>query len=447
MSRAETRGLAVLTWPHARFVLGVLTVTVGSANAQTISAARESPLVSCCVSAPRSSMSTDTAIDTLPGLLRDAGFAPTSGDLAPAWRRYAVSATEVSGAWRLAQEARGMRRAQIEGQGGRNAGQWYLSGAASLRRDREDGVLWRNQSAASLTGLYVWADSVGGIWRGDEVALAASVATPRWHGVSLSLPAELGLGQSARRNDPRPLSRRRAMALSPALRWQHGRWEMGVAGTIGSIREDLEIGGGLSPEVPVVFRMRGIATFDRTQLNSADRTLLGQIVGARAAMAIRGARHTVVLGGAAYESTDDVRDGIATPENGGRGADALLPRGGAWYRSDLSCRECRSHRQPNRLGGSMVASCCWRCTPRDTSCLGVAGGAPWGARPAVGPRCRWRGIMAGHAHSRRVHVTASRDAWRASTRLCLRGRWTHVGDGVGDNHRSAVTHYPDLRHR
>lgn len=288
-----------------------------------------SPLSLCC--AP-GAMGT-TPVDTLPGLLRHAGLAAALDDMPAGRRRYVVRWHEQRGAWRTVQQASATRTVGVAAGGTRAVRGWQVSGDAALHRDRDDGVQWRNQSEASTSALYVWADSVGGVFRGDQVMLSAAVASPGWHGLTLGVPVELAVGQSARRNDPRPLSRRRVMEVAPSVRWRAGAHQLGVGVALGSDREDLEIGGGLSAETPVVFRLRGISTFDRTQLISADRTLQSRSVGVRGGWA-RHARGThVAVTGAVRVATDSVRDGIATPTPAGVTRRVRWDVSGAWRRA------------------------------------------------------------------------------------------------------------------
>ncbi|MCA2985975.1 DUF6850 family outer membrane beta-barrel protein [Gemmatimonas sp.] len=316
----------------AAVALATMGVTV-RVNAQSLAATAHSPLTACCA-APGSRGS--IVLDTAPGLLRDGGMAAALADLPRAWRRYAVSAHTMSGDWRRTHDAGVHEEVILDGQGGRAVGRWYLSGGARLHRQRERDVQWRNQSAASLGSGYVWADSIGGTFRGDAVALQAAFASPEWRGFSVGAPLELALGQGARRNDPRPLVRRRVMEVGPAVRWRRGAHELGVVGRVGSQREDLEIGGGLSPDVPVVFRLRGIATFDRTQLNSAERTLLGSTRSLGAAWSRRAERTWWVMGSHARVEEDRVRDGIATPVGAGETRRVRVEVYGAWRRQQAT---------------------------------------------------------------------------------------------------------------
>jgi hypothetical protein len=295
----------------------VAIVGVGAASpvvAQSTPYTTSSPLRVCCHAevAPR------VSLDTTPGLLRVARLVAAHDDVPTVWRRFVVHTHSTSGALRRPQTAATDQVGTLHAEGAQTAGSWRLWGQASFTKQHESAVQWRNQSAASLTSAYVWADSVGGTFRSDRLALAAAAISPAWHGLTFALPVDYGLGQGARRNDPRPLFRRRVAELSPSVRWQRGAHQLGVGAMIGWHREDLEIGGGTTTEVPVVFRLRGMATFDRTQLISAERALLGGVVGGQSGYAFRGAQWQVAVGGALRLERDSVRDGIASPVNGGQ---------------------------------------------------------------------------------------------------------------------------------
>jgi hypothetical protein len=303
---------AVKSWHSGVVCLGV--AVVSPAMAQDTPDAASSPLALCC----QTSSVGRASIDTAPGLLRTARLVAAHDDLPDIWRRFAVQTHTASGRLRRPQTAATDRVGTLHAEGAQVAGSWRLWGQATFTRQHEADVQWRNQSAASLTSAYVWADSVGGTFRGDRLGLAAAAISPAWRGLTFALPVDYGLGQGARRNDPRPLYRRRVAEVSPSLRWRRGAHQLGLGAILGWHREDLEIGGGASTEVPVVFRLRGISTFDRTQLISAERALLGGVVGGQGGYAFRGARWQIATGGTLRVERDSVRDGIAAPVNGGQ---------------------------------------------------------------------------------------------------------------------------------
>lgn len=285
-------------------------------QAQVSAAERSSPLrsdVGQLLGAPALRV-----LDTVPGLLRVMQAASALDDVSPAFRRYTVTAAHDAGAWRTQQEARRRDVVRVEADGRAMQGAWRLDGGVHYQRHADQDVMWRNQSAASLLGGYVWADSIGGTFRGDVLGLRAGVQRPlRSRAWAIGIPVDLSLGQEARQNDPRPLVRRRVASLAPDLRWERGSQRVAVGATMEWTQEDLEIGGGASPDVPLVYRLRGLATFDRTQLNSAERRLTGRALGVRAGWQWQRNATRIALGYAGRVTEDEVRDGIAAPVTGG----------------------------------------------------------------------------------------------------------------------------------
>lgn len=294
-------------------VAALCVVSAAPLWAQATPYAASSPLGICC----HSGSAVRVSLDTAPGLLRTARLMAAHDDMPAVWRRFVVRTHSVAGDWRRPQAAATNREGLVLAEGGQTAGKWRLWGQAAFAKQHESDVQWRNQSIASLTSAYVWADSVGGTFRSDRLVLAAAIISPSWRGFTVALPVDYGLGQGARRNDPRPLFRRRVAELSPSIRWQRGAHQLGLGAMIGWHREDLEIGGGTTTEVPVVFRLRGISTFDRTQLISAERALLGGVMGGHGGYAWRSARWQIATGATIRVEQDSVRDGIASPVSGG----------------------------------------------------------------------------------------------------------------------------------
>ncbi|HYW30112.1 MAG TPA: hypothetical protein VE869_01315 [Gemmatimonas sp.] len=299
--------------------LGALAVT-SALNAQTTPAAASSPLRPCCQPSAGSMVlphATPLARDTLPSVGRVLRQPGGIGDALPVrLQGIALTASTSGGTLRRPQQPARADVGEFRAEGARR-GAWRTAGGARYRRGREADVAWRNGSDAYLGNAYLWADSVGGDYRRDELALDGGVETPSWHGLRAALGLDWGLGQGARRNDPRPLFRRRVAELAPALTLSRGAHTVAAGAIVGWQREDLEIGGGSSTEFPVLFRLRGIGTFDRTQLISGQRSVLGSVMGGQGAWAWGGTRWALAFGGAVRVERDSVRDGIATPTDGG----------------------------------------------------------------------------------------------------------------------------------
>lgn len=330
----------------------VLVVVSGSetARAQGTPYTRSSPLRPCCGVA--GTESAPPLRDTVPSLLsvsRNAAAIPQV--LGTAWHRLSAQARSTRGDWRRPQEAAQSEQIALVAEGLQRAGQWTVAGGAEYLRATDAGVAWRKTSDAYLGNTYIWADSVGGTFRRDELGLAGAIASPIWHGITAAVQLDYGIGQGARRNDPKPLFRRRVAELAPAVTYAIGRHVVGAGVMIGWQREDLEIGGGASAEFPVVFRLRGLGTFDRTQLISAERAMIGGVTGGHAGWSRTGDRWQMAVGGTVRIERDSVRDGIATPVSGGAmrrvrsdGQAALryrTDRGGAEVSAALRTEEAR----------------------------------------------------------------------------------------------------------
>jgi hypothetical protein len=256
--------------------------------------------------------------DTLPGGLRLAGLpvdAPATVRLPG--RRLAVTGGEGRGTLRRPQEGARQQGALAVVEGERPGGRWWTHGGVRYRRGSDQQVPWRHH-ADPYAGLpYQWADSVGGTFHQDALGVRGGLVSPSWRRVRLGVALDYDVQQGARREDPRPLHRQRVVALRPALAWAAGAQQLVVGAERRWFREDLEIGGGSSTDFPVLFRLRGYGTFDRTQLISAERAVLGGEWSARGAYAIAGRRWHGAVGGWFGVARDSVRDGIATPVSGG----------------------------------------------------------------------------------------------------------------------------------
>lgn len=318
---------------------GLAVASLVAGVARTASAQPTSLLATwCCDPAPALAA---PAVDTLPGLVRAGAnaagltdaFAPAGADRA----RVAVGAGRTDGAFRRPQQPATASALTFAADGARSfrgassaMPRWVATGRFAYARRANDDVRWSNVADPYAGVPYVWADSVGGDWRRDDVAVGAAAGGPLGGGrLAAGLSADYAIGQGARANDPRPLWRRRWLALAPGVSVRLGRaTRLGVSGTVGWEREDQEIGGGTSTEFPVLFRLRGAALFDRTQLVSAQRVVHGRALGAgvQLAGASRDAEATAndavprwrwAVGAHARTQRDSVRDGVATPVTGG----------------------------------------------------------------------------------------------------------------------------------
>ena len=256
--------------------------------------------------------------DTLPGGVRLAGLpvdAPAT--VQQPGRRLVVTGSDGRGTLRRPQEGARQQGALAVVEGERPGGRWWTHGGVRYHRGTDQQVPWRHHADPYVGLPYQWADSVGGTFHQDALGVRGGLVAPAWRRLRLGVALDYDVRQGARREDPRPLHRHRAVALRPALGWTAGGHQVVLGAERRWHREDLEIGGGSSTDFPVLFRLRGIGTFDRTQLISAERAVLGGEWSARTAYAIVGRRWHGAVGGWLGVARDSVRDGIATPVSGG----------------------------------------------------------------------------------------------------------------------------------
>jgi hypothetical protein len=276
--------------------------------------------------------------DTAPGLLREGANAASYPLDAPvSARRTALTVAIVGGDFRRPQHPARSRLARLDTEGVARLGSWIAAGRFRYARVADDGVHWTNAADPYGATPYVWADSIGGDWRRDDAGLGLALASPAWRShIRAGMSVEYDIGLGARRNEPRPLYRSRAITLAPALAWHVGAsHRIGLTARFGWRREDDEVGGqygnvSASNGYPVVFHLRGLGTFDRTQLIEAARTTTGYATDAGAHYAGDLGAWRMAVAGDVGHSRDGVRDGVAVPVFGGRSdATAYTTRFGA----------------------------------------------------------------------------------------------------------------------
>lgn len=291
-------------------VLAVRPVVVG---AQSTAADGASPLRGCCTTSALSW----AVVDTAPSLLAIGHPAAWGARTLPA-RVLAVTLDGAQGDWRRPQQPRTTIAGAVQADGWRAIGGWRTQGTVRYARQQDRAVPWVNASDAYLGSPYVWADSIGGDWARDLLALRTGVATPETRRWGAGLGIDYAIGQGARRNAARPLFRRRVLDVVPGVHWTIATGQrLGVQARLGWTAEDQEIGGGAGPDDPIVFRLRGLGTFDRTQLISAERAVVGRVQGATVGYSVDGARWQGVVHGGLTQLRDSVRDGIGRPVPGG----------------------------------------------------------------------------------------------------------------------------------
>ncbi len=387
-----------------------------------------SPLVRGCCGVRATTLR--ARLDSAPSLDREGNPAALAARDATSSRLLALGLRDDQGTLRRPQEALARTEGTLHAEGVRRLGRWNTAGLVTYVRRRDRDVPWNNSSDAYLGSPYVWADSQGGAWLRDRVALGATIASPEWRRLGGGVRLEYGIGQGARRNGPRPLFRRRVLAVVPGVQWRpSARQHIGVHGRVGWEAEEMEIGGAGSPDDPVVFRLRGLGTFDRTQLISAERALLGRLFGGTVAHAWQGARWAWSTSGSAQLVRDSVRDGIGRP----------VPAG-ASRRVRLDGRVALRRR--TETGGAQVAGQLTQETARGTDAsFGAVNVVDEGQTIAVHLE-RWRGgalvdaerwwrVSAGLARLARRDVVAETEWQTTAPQIAMAGGTRLGGTGTG----------------
>lgn len=260
------------------------------------------------------------AADTLPGIWREAGNPAGLVDAGlPGVGRFTTALGSESGTLRRPQDPEKGRvlRFGVEGDGAR-------PGAAAAGRfvyGREDSraVRWSAVSDPYAGSPYIWADSAGGDWLSDRVEIhgAAAMLTPRAP-LKVGLRLDYAVAQGARRNDPRPLFRRRDLRIAPgvALRLAEHH-SIGAHLAVRWGREENEF-GYFADRDPFLFRLRGYGLFDVAQLVQGERTVLDNEFGGGLQYSGWQGQWQWSAALDAATTVDSAQEGIASPRFGGR---------------------------------------------------------------------------------------------------------------------------------
>ncbi|MBD1207931.1 MAG: hypothetical protein H9535_05860 [Ignavibacteria bacterium] len=243
-------------------------------------------------------------------------------------------------------DARGLKR--LGGTSGKTASDistrsaWTLAGQFRYDRSAHDSVRLSTVANPLNGNPYILADTIGGNWLRDDIRLETSLSTPLlWENLRFGTQLWYGVGQGARRNDPRPLFRYRTLGIAPAVLWQiASEHSLGAVFKVESRREDAEL-GFFANDNSFVWRLRGIASYDRIPLVSSQRLTQGvnMVGGMQYAWNEAQPHHAqttssqrrIVVAAEAYSRTDSVRDGVAEPQFAGlyleQGVNATLSAG------------------------------------------------------------------------------------------------------------------------
>lgn len=244
-------------------------------------------------------------------------------------------------------DARGLKR--LGGASGKTASDfstrsvWTLAGQFRYDRSAHDSVRLSTVANPLNGNPYILADTTGGNWLRDDIRLETSLSTPLlWENLRFGTQLWYGVGQGARRNDPRPLFRYRTLGIAPAVLWQiASEHSFGAVFRVESRREDAEL-GFFANDNSFVWRLRGVASYDRIPLVSSQRVTQGVNMAGGVQYAWNEAQphnvqisetsqRRIVVAAEAYSRTDSVRDGVAEPQFAGmyleQGVNATLSVG------------------------------------------------------------------------------------------------------------------------
>jgi hypothetical protein len=229
--------------------------------------------------------------------------------------------THAQRTFRQPQEAASQTQGGFVAQGVKRLSGWLLTGNFRYGRTGQDSVRLTTVANALNRNPYILTDTSGGAWLRDDIALETALCTPLVaDGWTFGVRLNYGVGQGARRNDPRPLFRYRALGIAPALTWKIAtQHSIGASLELHDSREEAEL-GFFANDNTFVWRMRGLASYDRIPLVSAQRVTLSRSIGGGLQYAFENfdnAEGRVTAAVRGYARLDSVRDGVAEPQFAG----------------------------------------------------------------------------------------------------------------------------------
>lgn len=169
---------------------------------------------------------------------------------------------------------------RFDANGRQQQGNLIWEGRFSWQYQRDQGQQWNNTSRHPDELPYIWADEATGRWDRNHFNSSVQVGTINTGNLQFGAGLFFEGGQGDRFNDPKPLYRFRKFGIAPELALCTGKtnW-LALKLLYHSFSEDNEMGGIFSVDDPLLFRLRGYATFTRTPLVSGVRQLRSQQVG------------------------------------------------------------------------------------------------------------------------------------------------------------------------
>lgn len=198
-------------------------------------------------------------------------------------------------------------------------------GSFRFEQQKEEAVHWNDVMDPYRGTPYVLADSLGGDWKKQVFQLNLKAASAKIaNRLSLGAGVVYNLSTGARQNDPRPLNYVNELDFKPALLFEiSGIHAAGLTGTYGFYKEEVSLLNNKSELLQKVFKLKGLAVHDAPSLFSSSFTRLydGTKKGAELQYAFTksGDQNFKWLSSFGFQDyTEDVRDGVTKPTNGGR---------------------------------------------------------------------------------------------------------------------------------
>ncbi|MDQ6481842.1 DUF6850 family outer membrane beta-barrel protein [Dyadobacter sp. LHD-138] len=198
-------------------------------------------------------------------------------------------------------------------------------GSFRFEQQKENGIHWNDLLDPYRGTPYILADSLGGDWKKQVYKLNLKAASAQIAD-RLALGAGLvyNLSTGARQNDPRPLNYVNELDFKPSLLFEiNKKHSAGLTGTYGFYKEEVSLMNNKSELLQKVFKLKGLAVHDAPALfsNSFTRLYDGKKKGAdvQYAWSQSGSSDLKWLTSLGWEDySEDVRDGVTKPTNGGK---------------------------------------------------------------------------------------------------------------------------------
>lgn len=232
--------------------------------------------------------------------------------------RVGVSSNYTSGDFARVQTPDQQFNNSFEAEGDYQFEDWHATGGVSLGLDQQRGVEWSqiNQPHAGMP--YMWADTSGGDWYGEYIAVNGAIASPEWADrITVGAEVSYEVKQSARRNDPRPLFRDAQMKVNPGVMIRmNSQWYLGMNAFYKRNIEENEVGYHAGRD-PFIYVLRGYGTFSRTQIVRGERERTADFLGSSVQNQFEAFEGSILSSVSYTRREHDIRVGVSTPDFGG----------------------------------------------------------------------------------------------------------------------------------